>query len=186
MDEAYKYLKDPLGIRVFEAVKDSAREYTNDSAESKFLMLPDKITNLVSILAQTFTMLTFSPNLPLDNVKNSKVFCLYYAIIIAGIQVYLKDQSIIKNAYSYVWEEKDKEIEKTSQALWKFLTGKVEIEKYLCEAMDETVYAMKHSTKGLWDLRDKKYKLLKRELNKWCDVSIVSGYFFAKSLAKYS
>src|SRR5258708_5425884 len=75
-------------------------QYTHDSNVSKFF-LTDEIAAACYSLACGFSSVIYTPPLEPENIKDTAILSLMYALMTYGFNIYLKERSLTTNAAPY-------------------------------------------------------------------------------------
>lgn len=181
MDTEDKYLKDSLAFQIYDSVVSSVNEYAHDSTVSKFFLLPEPIINLYALIANTLSAASYVPNFQLEETNNLPIRAIFYVTAVSGLQIYLKERSVLTNSAPYKWKENEKEIVKVSIKIKKILNEKTKISQVAGQVMAKTVSRLSPSKEDL-DLEIEGRKFFRRKFNHNLWLAVAWGYFFAKEL----
>lgn len=158
-------------------------QYTHDSNVSKFF-LTDEIATACYGLAGGFSSVVYTPPLEPDEIKDTAILSLIYALMTYGFNIYLKERSLTTNASPYTLPTDRKKI-KTIQKriLARTSNGKListplsdKIIKILCENVRTQMYLSEFALKD--------HRLSKRKFYEYVKLSLYWGYNFAGGLLK--
>ncbi len=124
-----------LATQIWEDVVHSMGQYTNDSFTSKFLP-PEEILTYVRPIASSFAQLHYTPLPTKKEIYKSHLYGVFYFLIICGMQMHIKERSILKNHAPYTLETHEKLIREAKNRVMNELTEGIKVYPPLNHAMD--------------------------------------------------
>lgn len=175
------YLRDSLADEIFESVASSLNKYTDDSTVSKFFLIPKEVAYLFSFMASTLTANTYSPEFTLEETEGIAVRTIYYISSVAGLQIYLKERSILTNSSPYNWNTNEEQIVKTTKDLKKIFSKKVTVSKTIYKVMKKVLSRLQivqeQESIGIPDRRFLTSRFIQN-----LTIAMLWGYYFGKKL----
>lgn len=156
-------------------------EYTHDSTVSKFF-LTDEIADTCFVLAGAFASMVYEPVLEPEEIPDTEILSLLYALITYGFKLALKEHSLVTDGAPYKLPN-NKKLIKTVQK--KLLDKVAQGELYSTELSAKVIDLMRKNMKERLDYTDfilTGHKLQKKKFYEYTKLSLYWGYNFANEL----
>lgn len=167
-------LDDPKAIKIYKDIVKSLNEYPNDGVQSKFF-LPENLTINSRSIAAAFVM-SFNPKLKLDSVYNSELYSLFLLAAVCGMQIFLKERSMLKNSAPYKVQSNKIKTEKAQKEALEILSEKPDVEPFIEQVMANFFLKFLSAKENFED------ELLQEKLDLNLSMAMLWGYFFAKEM----
>src|SRR4051812_32998193 len=86
---------NPTARTIWENVAYSMDSFTHDSFTSNFFQ-PEAIINECRSMAASFTVLHYAPIPDMKKIYRSRLYALFFLSLCCGVQIYIKERSILK------------------------------------------------------------------------------------------
>lgn len=175
-------IADPIVVRIWEDIVYSMDQYTNDSVFPKFY-LPEILLHHARSTAATFAQYHYMPIPTTKEIYKSRLFSLFLLTINCGIQIFLKERSIMTNYQPYNIITNKETIQSAKQKTTRLIFEGVEI----LESTDQVMGLMISQIKSPRIVR--RLTLTNREFNNekfetFLPGSMLWGYLFANEMVK--
>lgn len=171
---------DIQATQIWETVVLSMSQYANDSIHSKFIPT-EELLNIIRPVAAAFSTLHYTPIPPLKEIYKSRLYALFYFTIICGVQIYVKQRSIIKSHAPFVLKTDKTRLREAKNSVMKQLTEGIKVYPPVNQIMD---LALSHISvsKRMDRLDIKNTEFDKQKFQKFISVTLLWGYLFAKEI----
>ena len=178
--EKKKIEGDSLALQIWEDVVQSMSQFTDDSIFSKFTP-PEELLAHIRPIAAAFAQLHFTPLPPMKVVYKSDLYSIFYFSIIAGVQIFIRQRSILKNHQPYTVRTAPIELREAKNLVMKQLTEGIKVFPPVNQIMD---IFLNHTIteRRLERLPLKHTEFDSQKFNKFMPVTLLWGYLFANEV----
>ena len=156
-------------------------QYTHDSNVSKFF-LTDEIAAACYGLAGGFSSVIYTPSLEPENIKDTAILSLMYALMTYGFNIYLKERSLTTNAAPYSLPTDKKIVKRVQKRTLALTSSGALISTPLAEKIIDILCGNVKNQMQLSEFVLKGHRLNKRKFYDYVKLSLYWGYNFARAL----
>lgn len=171
---------DSTATSIWEHIVYSMDQYTNDSQFSKFY-LPEEIIPHCREAASIFTQVHYAPIISTEESYKSRLYSFFLLSMVCGVQIYLKERSVLNHLKTYAITSDDKEISEAKRKVSRQLFDGAVILDTIDQVMNLFLtQLMMLKQKRRFTIRNHDFDDEKFE--RFLPASILWGYLFAKEI----
>lgn len=165
---------------IWEHIVYSMDQYTHDSQFSKFY-LPEEIIPHCREAAAIFTQVHYAPIISTEESYKSRLYSFFLLSMVCGVQIYLKERSVLNKLKTYAITTDMKEISEAKRKVSRQLFDGAVILDTIDQVMNLFLtQLMMLKQKRRFNIRNHEFD--EEKFDRFLPASILWGYLFAKEV----